>query len=83
MWCDESTKKVKYLRFEIMKIFSVLIFIFCSVFIVGQKQKSNYSKNPIAELNDLHLLKEKLINIINLYHLDKELKIIRLIKLQK
>ncbi len=35
-----------------MKIFSVLIFIFCSVFIVGQKQKSNYSKNPIAELND-------------------------------
>jgi len=35
-----------------MRKFSVLIFIFCLVFIFGQKKKSNYSKNPIAELND-------------------------------
>jgi len=35
-----------------MRKFSVLIFIFCLVFIFGQKKKSNYGKNPIAELND-------------------------------
>ncbi len=35
-----------------MKKISVLIIIFCSIFIFGQKKKSDFNKNPIVELND-------------------------------
>jgi len=35
-----------------MKKIPLFIFIFCSILIFGQKKKNNYSKNPIAELND-------------------------------
>ncbi len=35
-----------------MRKFSVLLFIFCSVLVFGQKKRSIYKKNPIAELDD-------------------------------
>lgn len=44
-----------------MRKFSVLLFIFCSIFIFGQKKRSNYKKNPIAEL-DYYISSEGKLN---------------------
>lgn len=35
-----------------MKKFSILLFIFCSILIFGQKKRNNYKKNPIVELDE-------------------------------